>query len=157
MCCNTTVWIFFGTAGNTVFAPGTKHNVREFMFVQFFSSGSRWRFSCSCNWGVFDVLHSGISRCWYPLSLFLNRGIASILFNLFNWLFTSQRHHTLHFLRVSSRKIHPERSILTFQFNAPSWFQWCLVTNPSTLWRKYHRHSSVVPLRTQPQPALRHQ
>ena len=40
MCCNTAVWILFGTAGNAVFAPGTKHNVREFMFVQFICSGS---------------------------------------------------------------------------------------------------------------------
>ena len=60
MCCNTVVWILFGTAGNAVFAPGTKHNVREFMFVQFICSGSRWRFSCSCNWGVFVVLHNRI-------------------------------------------------------------------------------------------------
>ena len=128
----------------TVFAPGTKHNVCESMCVQFFSSGSRWRFSCSCNWGVFFVLHSGICRCWNSLSLLLNCGITSYTFNLFNWLFMSQRHHSLHLIRISSRKIHSERSILTFQFDAPCCFQWRLIANPSTLWRKYHWHSSVV-------------
>ena len=142
-CVATTVWIFFGTAGNSV-CTGTKHNVCEFMFVQFFGSGSRWRFSCSCNWGVFVVLHGGICRCWNSLSLLLNRGITSNPFNLLNWLFMSQHHHSLHLIRISSRKIHPERSILTFQFDTPSWFQWCLVANPSTLWRKYPCHSSVV-------------
>ena len=40
-------------------------------------SGSRRRFSCSCNWGVFVVLHNRIYKCWCFLSFLLNRGITS--------------------------------------------------------------------------------
>ena len=58
-----------------MFAPGTKHNVREFMFVQCICSGSRWRFralatgvySLFCTTGFADVV-----RC-----LLLNRSVAS--------------------------------------------------------------------------------
>ena len=65
MCNNTAVWILFGTAGNAVFAPGTIHNVREFMFVQFICSGRV--FSLFCTTGFADAV-----RC-----LLLNRSVAS--------------------------------------------------------------------------------
>ena len=39
--------------------------------------GPRWEFSCSCNWGVFVVLHNRICGCWYSLSFLLNRWVTS--------------------------------------------------------------------------------
>ena len=121
-------------------------HVREFRFVQFICSGSRWRFSCSLQLGCLRCLAQQDLQMlvFLVFSLLSIAGLPAICSTCSNWLFTSQRHHSLHLLRVGSRKIHPERSILPFQFDTPSWFQWRLVTNPSTLWRKYHCHSSVV-------------
>ena len=156
MRCNTTVWISFGTAGNTLFAPGTRHNVCEFMFVQYSIVGPSGGFRALAT-GVYSLCCTvGSCRCWNSLSLLLNRGLTSNPFNLFNWLFMSQRHHSLHLIRISSRKIHPEGSILTFQFDTQ------LVSMVSR--RKPKSPVEKIPLsflrrslRTQPQLALRHQ
>ena len=90
------------------------------------------------------VLHGRIRRRWRLLPLLFNPKVSSNLFNLFNGLFSPQRLHALHPTSVSSREIHPKRSILTFQIDASNRFQWCLVATPCSLWRKHHRHASVV-------------
>ena len=62
-----------------------------------------------------------------------DHGVSNNLFNLFNVLFSPQRHHALH-VRISLWQIRPERSILTFQLDASNKGQWCLIAKPCNLW-----------------------
>ena len=155
MCCNTAVWILFGTAGKcSVLHQERNTTCVSFMFVQFICSGSRWRFSCSCNWCIFVVLHNRICGCFHSLSFLLD----SRDFQQSVQLVQPGCSRLSAIIRCTCSESALGRSIQNVRFSRfnsilPAGFQWCLIANPSTLWRKYHSHSSRRSLRTQPQPA----
>ena len=113
MCCTASMWVFLHQERNTTCVSPCLSNSSTV------GPGGGFR---ALEAGILVVMHDRIRR-WRVLPLLFNHGVSSNLFNLFNGLFSPQRHHVLHPTSVSSREIHPERSILTFQIDASNRFQ----------------------------------
>ena len=129
MCCNIAVWIFFG---NAVFAPGTKHYVREFMFV-FICSGSRWRFV---------LLQLGCLRCLAQQDLQMP---PFLVFVQLVQLVVHVSAPSFFALVPSQLSEDPSR---TFDSHVSvRYSQLVLLVShrkPKHLWREYHSHSSAA-------------
>ena len=135
----------------------TEHNVREFVFVQLFNRGSRWRFSCPCTRASSLSCMTGSGEDDASCLFSSITGFASNLFNLFNVLLSPQRHHVLHVPRISSWQIHPERSILDVSTRCIQQVSMVLHRKPMLIVVKTPPSCLRRSWRTQLQPDLQHQ